>query len=590
MKGGQETLLGAALALVLVSTATVAADEYFRVGRERTGVDGSIEEAGTKLLWSKTGGNIYSTPAVAQGQVVFGTNYGWIVAADRSTGEWSWHYNTSASESILSSPVIANGNVYVGSQGDVVFSFDLESGQLRWKQGTGGDVTSSPAYQNGTVYIGSDGDFGSGKVLAINDSTGRIQWTYDALVDIQSSPVVVDNLVVVGRTKPIVLPGQVLALHRNNGTLAWRTNVTGGVVASPAYARGFIVAASTNGTVYGLAPDTGNITWRFQTNSGITGTPAIRGGTVYVASKGAGVYGLGLETGKVLWRSSADYAVFASPAVTEESVYVVDERQNLYRFNRSDGKRLWSKQLQDGHVVSPDFLPSSPTIDDGDLFVGTEEGSGGSGRKAVFGIALDAPAFGASMQVSPAQPKTGEDVRFTASITETWARRVESTSLTIAGGEYGSTPVVKSFDRPGDYRATLTVTDQYGRSAPASRVVHVENRAPSPSFEVQTEGLTVTVDASKASDPDGSISSYNWSWGDGSTSSGTTGSHTYAKPGTIEVTLTVADNHGASASTTKKVEVEEPGLVGAPTVGAVGIVLTGLVVAMVTRTGNRLER
>jgi hypothetical protein len=43
--------------------------------------------------------------------------------------------------------------------------------------------------------------------------------------------------------------------------------------------------------------------------------------------------------------------------------------------------------------------------------------------------------------------------------------------------------------------------------------------------------LTCTFDASASSDTDGTITSYAWSFGDGTTGSGVTASHTYAVGG-----------------------------------------------------------
>jgi YD repeat-containing protein len=51
-------------------------------------------------------------------------------------------------------------------------------------------------------------------------------------------------------------------------------------------------------------------------------------------------------------------------------------------------------------------------------------------------------------------------------------------------------------------------------------------------------------------DPDGTINSYSWSFGDGGTGSGVSLTHTYAAAGTYPVTLTVTDNLGAQTSAT----------------------------------------
>jgi hypothetical protein len=74
-------------------------------------------------------------------------------------------------------------------------------------------------------------------------------------------------------------------------------------------------------------------------------------------------------------------------------------------------------------------------------------------------------------------------------------------------------------------------------------------------------GLPATFSAGASSDPypGGSISSYSWSWGDGTPiGGGVTPAHTFAKPGIYSVSLTVTDNYGlTSASITESVDVGE---------------------------------
>ncbi|QIZ97877.1 PKD domain-containing protein [Leifsonia sp. PS1209] len=81
------------------------------------------------------------------------------------------------------------------------------------------------------------------------------------------------------------------------------------------------------------------------------------------------------------------------------------------------------------------------------------------------------------------------------------------------------------------------------------------NQNPVASFVVTPNGLSVSVDGSASSDPDGSIASYAWTFGDGGTATGATAGHTYAAAGTYTVALTVTDNRGGQASTSKSVTV-----------------------------------
>jgi len=75
-------------------------------------------------------------------------------------------------------------------------------------------------------------------------------------------------------------------------------------------------------------------------------------------------------------------------------------------------------------------------------------------------------------------------------------------------------------------------------------------------------GEQTTFDASASHDPDADdgagIESYEWSFGDGKTGGGATVTHVYAASGTYEVTLTVTDATGLTATATDTVTVAEP--------------------------------
>lgn len=85
-----------------------------------------------------------------------------------------------------------------------------------------------------------------------------------------------------------------------------------------------------------------------------------------------------------------------------------------------------------------------------------------------------------------------------------------------------------------------------------------ENQSPSAAYSYDCNGFSCTFDGSDSSDPDGSVAEYSWSFGDGSTASGENSSHEFAEQGQYAVTLTVNDNDGASANTTKTVDVTIP--------------------------------
>jgi PKD repeat protein len=118
----------------------------------------------------------------------------------------------------------------------------------------------------------------------------------------------------------------------------------------------------------------------------------------------------------------------------------------------------------------------------------------------------------------------------------------------------GPTPT-HSFAAAGTYTVSLTVTDARGLSSAAattSVTVAAQNVAPvaRPGGPYTgTAGSAVEFNGSASSDADGNLPlTYAWNFGDGSTGTGATTSHTYAAAGAYTVSLTVTDARGLSSA------------------------------------------
>jgi PKD repeat protein len=108
---------------------------------------------------------------------------------------------------------------------------------------------------------------------------------------------------------------------------------------------------------------------------------------------------------------------------------------------------------------------------------------------------------------------------------------------------------------------TLTVSDG-ALTATASTTVTVTNTAPVANaggpYTIQ-KNKSLSFDGSKSADPDGNPLTYAWNFGDGTTGTGVSPAHSYAKGGLYPVTLTVSDNQlTTSVATTVTVTNQVP--------------------------------
>jgi PKD repeat protein len=96
-----------------------------------------------------------------------------------------------------------------------------------------------------------------------------------------------------------------------------------------------------------------------------------------------------------------------------------------------------------------------------------------------------------------------------------------------------------------------TVTDVRPNGATSSSTP--PHAAFTQSEEKPSVGSSVTFDASASSDPDGTVSKYYWTFGDGTSATGKMVTKSFTEPGVYDVELTVTDDSGKTTTTTSEV-------------------------------------
>ena len=128
-----------------------------------------------------------------------------------------------------------------------------------------------------------------------------------------------------------------------------------------------------------------------------------------------------------------------------------------------------------------------------------------------------------------------------------------------------TTCIIPGLDENTTYHFVVRAVNDYGESG-NSNEEHLypggTNLAPTASVTASpTSGdapLAVSFNALGSNDPDGSIVSYSWNFGDGASGNGVTASHTYDNADTYTATLTVTDDDGATDSASSQIQVTDP--------------------------------
>ena len=189
-----------------------------------------------------------------------------------------------------------------------------------------------------------------GQVLALNAKNGVQRWKRRLPGRTESSPVVVDDMVIAGCEC-----GTLYAFNRKSGKTLWQTDLPGQIKAAPAVSDGLAYVGDYSGEFTAVRISDGSIKWQSSSQGGsfgragaIYGTAAVAFGRVYVTSKDGRVYSFDKETGDLAWSRTAGGELYAGIVAadtpnTEPSVYFGSYGGGrFYSLDARSGDENWS--------------------------------------------------------------------------------------------------------------------------------------------------------------------------------------------------------------------------------------------------------
>jgi len=174
----------------------------------------------------------------------------------------------------------------------------------------------------------------------------------------------------------------------------------------------------------------------------------------------------------------------------------------------------------------------------------------------------------------PYSGTTGTSLVFDGSASSDSDGSIVSYSWDFGDGNTGTgvTPA-HTYTANGNYTVSLTVTDNQGATGLATSTASIGSVSPPPIADPNgpyagTVGISIVFDGSASNDPDGTILSYDWDFGDGNTATGVSPAHTYMAAGNYTVTLVVTDDAGNIGAATTNATIGTGNM--APTADANG--------------------
>jgi PKD repeat protein len=226
-------------------------------------------------------------------------------------------------------------------------------------------------------------------------------------------------------------------------------------------------------------------------------------------------------------------------------------------------------EFGDGNTATG-MMPTHTYTSAGDFVVRLVVNDGqADSEPAVTSAAITAPPVNLAPVANAGGPYAGEPgqaITFDGSASEDPNGDALTYSWDFGDGMTGNdVSPTHTYAAAGNYTVTLTVSDGSLESTPASTVAEIAvppaNQAPvaDPGGPYGGDtGAAIRFDGTASTDPDGDALTYAWNFGDGTTGTGATPTHSYAAAGVYEVTLVVNDGEFDSPAAATPVEVVDP--------------------------------
>jgi outer membrane protein assembly factor BamB len=273
--------------------------------------------------------------------------------------ETSWRVETGGQ--ISSSPTVADGTLYIGNNTGQLYAIDTTSGHVRWTAHVINPLMSAPLIYGGSIIVGEGDPTSQGSspsepimvgqgpsyIIAFDQQTGKMRWQMPMKGSAMPTPAIIDDVLVdhdgAGHITGLDPSTGHKHYQRNLGSMASMTAIL------PVGSGEFVTAGVGSNAVWRLNAHDGSTVWKNSFDKGVSGI-----GDCPPVSDGARVF--------------CDYVAPVDP----DTATVVGNSavERVYAIDLSSGKRTWDTALEIGTLPERNEA-AIPLLADGLLYLGS---------------------------------------------------------------------------------------------------------------------------------------------------------------------------------------------------------------------------
>jgi outer membrane protein assembly factor BamB len=277
--------------------------------------------------------SFYAAPEVLDDQVIVGDYLGVIHSLDPKTAMQKWMYSDQKGK-IIGKVHSTDDAFYVPSADHSLYALNT-NGNFLWKFTTDHSLWASPISNGDKIYFSSMDHY----LYAVKSSDGSEAWRADLGGAAVASPALdQDGTLYIG-----TLANEIIALDSESGTIQWRKPVTAALWSRVVAVDGALYFGDLEGNLYSLDANDGLPKWNLESVCGaVIGSPALTPeGLIYGCEDGQ-LVSVGFD-GQRKWSLQFNGKLYTTPVVTSDRIIVaITQGDELLKAVDFQGKILWS--------------------------------------------------------------------------------------------------------------------------------------------------------------------------------------------------------------------------------------------------------